>query len=122
MVLATLDTARALGASTFGLLQFRLVQDGAASDWSPLGVLVRLPSLRELRCREGRACELGGDDLFLLDAVSGDAAFDHAARVPEGYPGHLLSVPHAGAGRLLYIRLHDDPKVVSEATFPPGRS
>ncbi len=122
VVLATLDTARALGASTFGPLQFRLVQDGAASDWSPLGVLVRLPSLRELRCREGRACELGGDDLFLLDAVSGDAAFDHAARVPEGYPGHLLSVPHAGAGRLLYIRLHDDPKVVSEATFPPGRS
>ena len=121
VLLATLDTGRALGASTFGPLQLRLVQDGAASDWQPIGALVRLPSLRELKCREaGRGCELVGDDLFLLDAVSSDPAFDHAARVPEGFPGHVLPVPHAAAGHLLYIRLHDDPKVVSEATFPPA--
>ena len=112
-----------MGASTFGPLQFRLVEDGATSDWQPLGALVRLPSLRDLKCHEGagRPCELSGDDLFLLDAVSGDPAFDHVARVPEGFPGHVLSVPHAGAGRLLYIRLHDDPKVVSQAVFPPSR-
>ncbi len=121
VLLATLDTGHALGTSTFGPLQFRLVQDGAASDWRPLGALVRLPSLQALRCHEGgRACELSGDNLFLLDAVASDPEFDHVARVPEGFPGRTLSVPHAGAGRSLYIRLHDDPKVVSEATFPPG--
>ncbi len=121
VLLAALDTGRAFGASTFGPLQFRLVQDGAASDWRPLGALVRLPSLHQLKCHEGGACELSGDDLFLLDAVSGDAAFDHVARVPEGFPGHVLSVPHVAAGRMLYIRLHDDPKVVSEVVFTPGR-
>ncbi len=122
VLLATLDTGHALGTSTFGPLRFRLVQDGAASDWRPLGALVRLPSLQSLRCHEGgRVCELSGDNLFLLDAVASDPEFYHVARVPEGFPGRSLSVPHAGAGRSLYIRLHDDPKVVSEAVFPPGR-
>ena len=122
VVLAALDTSR-VGASTFGPLQFRLVQDGAPSDWRPLGALVRLPSLQALRCHEGggHACELSGDNLYLLDAVASDPDFYHAARVPEGFPGRTLSIPHASAGRLLYIRLHDDPKVVSEAVFPPGR-
>ena len=122
VVLATLDTGKALGASAFGPLQFRIVQDGAAGDWQPLTTLVRLPTLRELKCREGpgHACELKGDNLFLLDAVSGDRGFEHAARVPEGFPGHVLSVPHPAAGRLLYIRLHDDPRIVSQAAFPLG--
>ncbi len=122
VVLAALDTSQAFSASTFRPLQFRLVQDGAASDWRPLGVLVRLPSLHELKCHEaaGRVCELSGDDLFLLDAVSSDPTFEHAARLTEGFPGHVLAVPRGGPTRLLYIRLHDDPKVVSQAVFPPG--
>ena len=52
VVLATLDTGHAFGTSIFGPLQFRLVQDGAASDWQPLGALVRLPNLQTLKCHE----------------------------------------------------------------------
>ena len=121
VALASVDPAHAFGGSAFGPLQFRVVQAGGASDWRPLGVLVRLPSLRELKCHEpaaGRGCELSGDNLFLLDAVSGDPSFVHAVKVPEGFPGHSLAVPQPAPGRTLYIRLHDDPKVVSEAVFP----
>ena len=123
VALASVNPAHAFGGSAFGPLQFRVMQDGGASDWRPLGVLVRLPALRELKCREavGGRCELSGDNLFLLDAVSGDPGFTHPVKVPEGFPGHMLSVPAPAPGRTLYIRLHDDPKVVSEAVFPGAR-
>ena len=125
MVLATLDTGKAFGSSVFGPLRFRVVQDGGAGDWRPLGDLVRLPILNELQCREGAShgCDLSGDNLFLLDAVAGAPDFQDAVRVPEGFPGHSLVVPHPKAGRLIYLRLHDDPHVVNQAVFrTPGPS
>ncbi len=121
VVLATLDTAKAFGGSAFGPLRFRLVQDGVAGDWGPLGVLVRLPTLRDLQCREGvgHSCELSGDNLFLLDAVSGEPNFDNSVKVAEGFPGHRINVPHPKTGHVIYVRLHDDPHVVNQAVLHP---
>ena len=122
VAVATLDPAAAFGPSAFGPLRFRLLHDGAASDWRPLGVLVRRPALRRLDCPAGvdRPCELGGADLFLIDSVSRDAAFDHAVTVPEGFPGDSLAVPRPVGGRL-YLRLRDDPGVTSALVAGPAK-
>jgi hypothetical protein len=121
VALATLDTGKAFNASTFGALQFRLVQEGGAGDWHPLAVLVRLPELRELKCGGGpeQPCKLSGTSLFLIDSVSSDPAFEHAVKVPEGFPGQTLSVPHPRGGRL-YLKLRDNPQVINQAVFPTG--
>ncbi len=112
VLLATLDTGRDLGASAFGLLRYRIVEDGVAGDWQPLATLVRLPVIKGIACHgRGQPCDLSGADLFLIDALSADAAFEHAVEVPEGFTGDILSVPHPVGGRL-YLKLHDDPAVV----------
>ncbi|HEX4712979.1 hypothetical protein [Phenylobacterium sp.] len=120
VALATLDLGKAFNASTFGGLQFRVVTDEGASDWHPLAMLVRLPDLRALTCQPGRdqACLLTGSNLFLIDAVSGDGGFDNAVKVPAGFPGQTLSVPHPTSGRL-YVKLHDDPAPINQAIVPP---
>ena len=119
VVLATLDTGKAFNASTFGALQFRIVADGTAGDWQPLAALVRLPALRRLRCPSEAAlpCELTGSNLFLIDSLSGDPRFDHPVRVPEGFTGGVLQIPHPSASRL-YIKLRDDPSAVSTIDLP----
>lgn len=120
IALATLDTGKAFGPSVFGPLQFRIVDDGVAGDWQPLGTLVRLPVLRELTCETGRErCQLSGSDLFLIDQVAGDHAFDRAVQVPEGFPGYVMPVPRPAHGRL-YLKLHDDPGVINEVSIPGG--
>jgi hypothetical protein len=123
VAVATLDTAKAFNASAFGPLQFRIVQDGTPGDWRPLAVLVRLPALHELDCAHGASgpCELVGTNLFLIQSVAGDRAFDRAVKVPEGFPGHSLQVPHPKGGRL-YLRLHDAPDVVNYAAFQAARA
>jgi hypothetical protein len=119
IAMATLDTAKAFNASTFGALQFRIVEDGTAGDWQRLATLVRLPVLRHLKCPVGPAqrCELAGSDLFLIDSLSTDPGFDHPTKVPEGFTGAVLQVPRPSAGRL-YMKLHDDPSVVDSLAFP----
>jgi hypothetical protein len=119
VAVATLDTAAAFDASAAGPLRFRLVDGDDAGDWAPLATLVRLPSLTGLSCPVGAAepCQLTGSDLFLLDSVSNDAAFDHPVQVPDGFPGDTLAVPHPATGRL-FIRLRDDPSAVDPVTFP----
>jgi hypothetical protein len=121
VALAALDPAKALGASAFGALKFRLVQDGAQSDWQPLVKLVRLPVLRDLSCREGAKgpCQLSGSDLFLIDSVSDDAGFEHAVKAPEGFTGGTLPTPHPSAGKL-FVRFRDDPDVVGRLVWSPG--
>jgi hypothetical protein len=120
VALATLDPAKALGASAFGALKFRLVENGTESAWQPLVKLVRLPVLRDLRCRDAKApCELTGSDLFLIDSVSDDASFGHAVKAPEGFTGDTLPTPHPTGGRL-YVRLRDDPAVVGRLVVSPG--
>ena len=118
LLVATLDTAKAFGPSVYGPLRYRVVQDGAAGDWRPLATLVRLPKLHGLQCpaAAGAPCTLRGSELFLLDAVSNDPAMANATPVPQGFTGETVAAPRPMGGRL-YVRLHDDPGVVSEVAF-----
>jgi hypothetical protein len=118
VAVARFDPAAAFGPSAFGPLQFRVIEDGAAGDWQPLTTLVRLPVLKALECPSTPelACRLSGTDLFLVDAVSDDRRFSHPVRVPDGFPGRSLPVPHPIDGQL-YLKLRDDPAVVHLATL-----
>jgi len=130
VALATLDPAKAFGGSAFGPLKFRIVENGTAGDWQPLATLVRLPELHDLKCPAGadEQCRLSGSNLFLVDSVASDPAFDHPVEVPDGFPGYVLPVPHPEGGQL-YVKLRDDPSVVNRVTLaaenlppPPGQA
>lgn len=118
VAVATLDPAKAFGPSAFGPLQFRVLVNGVAGEWQPLATLVRLPILKDLKCPSTAelACKLSGSNLYLVDSVSADPQFNHAVRVPEGFPGYTLPVPHPADGHL-YVKLRDDPSVVNRATL-----
>ena len=118
VAVATLDPARALGPSSFGPLQFRVVSHDAVGDWQPLATLVRLPALNELKCPATRelACKLSGSGLFLVDSVSSTPQFDHPVQVPDGFPGYALPVPRPTDGQL-YVKLRDDPSVINATTL-----
>lgn len=122
VAVVTLDPARTLGPSAFGPLKYRLISEGVAGDWRPLAILVRLPQLKSLECPQSAedTCVLSGVNLFLLDAVSANAQFAPAVRIPDGFPGQSLQVPRPLAGQL-YVKLRDDPGVISVATVgvPP---
>jgi hypothetical protein len=115
VAIAAFSPSKALGVSAFGPIQFRFVNGPLVGDWQPLGTVVRLPDLQAFRCDAPpeRACRLHGNNLFLIDSVSNTASFSDAAKVPEGFTGASLSVPHNGSGRL-YIKLHDDPAVINQ--------
>jgi hypothetical protein len=115
---ATLDPAKAFGSSAFGPLQFRMLAKGGTGDWQPLATLVRLPVLTGLICPSTPelACKLSGSSLYLVASVSGNAQFDHPMRVPDGFPGFSLPVPHPTDGQL-YVKLRDDPSVVNLASL-----
>jgi hypothetical protein len=119
VAVATLDTGKAFNASTFGALRFRVVEGGTPGDWQPLTTLVRLPLLHRLICpeRPAQPCQLVGSNLFLIDSLSGEPGFEHAVKVPEGFTGSVLPVPHPSSGRL-YVKLRDDPSVVDWVSFP----
>jgi hypothetical protein len=119
VAIATLDTGKAFGSSAAGRLRYRIVEDGVAGDWQPLATLVRLPTLQELKCPPNpeRPCKLIGVDLFLLDALSVDPAFEHPVRIPDGFPGSVLTVPHPTDGRL-FVKLRDDPSAINPVAFP----
>jgi hypothetical protein len=119
-MLVTLDPLKSFGPSAFGPLRFRLVQsDGVTGDWQPLGVLVRLPLLKEVHCPKtpDNSCTLVGTNLFLLDAVAADPQFVKVMPVPEGFADSSLSVPHPDGTRL-YLKLRDNPTVINEAEVP----
>lgn len=118
VAVATLAPGKALGSSAFGPLRFRMLSNGVAGDWRPLATLVRLPVLTKLECpgSSGTACKLSGANLFLLDAVSGDSGFSEPVTVPEGFTGQALLVPRPAEGHL-YVKLRDDPSVISVATL-----
>jgi hypothetical protein len=108
-----LQPAKALGTSAYGQLRARVVRDKVAGEWEPLGMLVRLPEIRQLRCAEGAgACELTGDRLYLLASAAATEAFDAHVAIPEGFPGNAIQVPRPAAGTL-FIRLHDDPTAIA---------
>jgi hypothetical protein len=120
VAVATLDPLHAFGPSAFGPLQFRVTANGVAGEWQPLAMLVRLPLLRQIDCpaTPELACKLSGANLFLIDSFADDAGFAHAVRVPDGFPGSTLPVPHLTEGQL-YVRLRDDPTVLSTAKLTP---
>jgi hypothetical protein len=118
VAVATIDPAKAFGASAFGRLKFRVVASGVSGDWQPLATLVRLPALQTLQCpaTTDKACKLTGSNLFLVDSFSADPQFKDAVPVPEGFPGRALPVPHPGKSGL-YLKLRDDPSVINSATL-----
>ncbi len=99
-------------------MQFRVVAGGAVGNWRPLGTLVRLPVLRELKCPASAdlACKLTGSNLFLVESVSSDAKFEHPVQVPDGFPGYALPVPHPVNGPL-YVKLRDNPSVINPTSL-----
>jgi hypothetical protein len=125
VAVATLEPAAVLGPSAFGPLKFRLVQRGAIGDWQSLATLVRLPGALEVSCAdranagEADACVLRGRDLFLLEAVGRESRMRDARSVADGFPGRELAVPHPLRDRL-FVRLRDDPAVVSVMRIAPA--
>jgi hypothetical protein len=118
VAVATLNPAKAFGTSTFGPLQFRVVNKGIAGDWLPLGNLVRLPVLKDLTCPSTPelACKLSGSNLYLVDSVANDSAFTHPVQVPDGFLGSALPVPHPTDGPL-YVKLRDNPAAINSTTL-----
>lgn len=120
-VLVELEPLKTFGRSCFGALHFRPVSaDGRKGDWQPLAILVRVPFLTELHCPKNsdKQCSLSGSNLFLIDSVASDAEFSNRVEVPVGFMNSTLNVPRP-AEELLYIKLRDDPSIVSIAN-PPG--
>jgi hypothetical protein len=118
VAVATLNPAKLFGGAAFGPLQFRVNSKGVAGDWQPLANLVRLPMLKDLKCPVTLelACKLSGSNLFLIDSVSNDPQFTHPVKVPDGFLGSALPVPHPKSGTL-YVKLRDDPSVVNATSL-----
>lgn len=119
-VLAVLDPAKAFGPSAFGPLRFRPVTgEGVNGDWQPLTNLVRLPSLKEVRCPASptKPCTLTGENLFLIDSIANNQQFTHPVTVPMGFAGNTLQVPRP-VGTTLFLKLRDDPKAIDLVGLP----
>jgi hypothetical protein len=119
-VMAVLDPAKSFGPSAFGALRFRPVStDGTNGKWLPLVRLVRIPTLKEIRCPDApdQPCQLTGTNLFLIDSVASDAQFTHNISVPLGFADSTLTVPRPN-GTLLYLKLRDDPSTVNTVVLP----
>ena len=135
-IFAVLDPMKLLGPSAFGPLKFRAIGvDGSEGDWQSLINLVRIPELRGIRCaaatrgdKEAEAngspektvekeCNLSGDKLFLIDAVSAEPDFSNPVTVPDGFVEEALAVP-SPKNKTLYIKLRDDPATVNTAVLP----
>jgi hypothetical protein len=119
-VLAMLDPLKSFGPSAFGSLHFRAVDaSGTKGDWEPLANLVRIPSLKEVRCPDSpdKQCTLSGTSLFLIESIASDSQFKHEVPVPLGFADQAITVPRPN-GTLLYIKLRDDPSAVNKAALP----
>ncbi|MGO9796339.1 MAG: hypothetical protein ACLPLZ_09625 [Terracidiphilus sp.] len=117
---ANLEPLARFGSSAFGPVRVRAVSaDGATGDWVPLGMLVRIPGFKELRCSRATAkpCLLSGTDLFLATSFSASATFDNPVSVPPGFTGTEMLVPHPVKG-ILYLKLRDDPASQETLTLP----
>lgn len=117
---ALLDPLKNFGLSAFGPLRFRPVDaNGMEGDWQPLVNLVRLPSLKEVRCPDNpeRPCTLDGTDLFLIESASAKPEFTDAVTVTLPFAGPTLPVPRPKDG-VLYVKLRDDPTNVNSVSVP----
>jgi hypothetical protein len=118
VAVATLNPSKAFGGAAFGPLQFRVSAKGVAGDWQPLANLVRLPMIKALKCpaTPELACKLSGSNLFLIDSISDDPQFARPVKVPDGFLGSALPVPHPKGGSL-YVKLRDNPSVINATTL-----
>ncbi len=121
-LLATLDPLKAFGTSAFGPLRLRAVApDGTTGDWLPLATLVRLPTLKDLRCPADatQPCTLSGSSLYLVDSIATDPAFTDPHHRPRGLRRQHPHPPpprHPKTG--FYLRLRDDPTATNSVTLP----
>jgi len=118
--MGSIEPLRRFGASAFGPVRVRAVSaHGVAGEWIPLGTLVRLPALKELRCPHvaAKPCTLVGSNLFLASAFAASLDFANPVEVPMEFTDAQLSVPHP-AGGVLYMKLRDDPSVTQTVTLP----
>jgi hypothetical protein len=58
-----------------------------------------------------------GDKLFLINAVGTDPDFANAVTVPDGFLEASLAIPPP-KGKMLYLKLRDDPSAVNTAVVP----
>lgn len=119
-VLAQFNPSKSFRSSAFGKLQFRPVDpDGRNGDWHPLATLVRVPVLTDVHCTSGSdsQCVLIGSNLFLIDSIATKEDFSDGVSVALGITTTTVPVPHPTEA-LLYLKLRDDPNVVSTATLP----
>ena len=117
--MASFDPLKSFGPSVFGPLRFRAIEGTARGDWQPLVTVVRLPTLKEVRCPESpdKQCTLYGTNLFLIGSVASDPEFNRSVPVPEGFAESTLSVPRPD-GTLLYLKLRDNPAAVNPVPLP----
>ena len=116
----TVEPLARFGSSAFGPLRARAISaDGVAGDWMPLGTLVRLPGLKDLRCPRStlKPCILTGSNLFLVDSIASAQDFGNATEVPPDFTGAQFTVPHP-VGGILYLKLRDDPATVQTINLP----
>ena len=118
--LGSVEPLARFGSSAFGPLRARAISaNGVAGDWMPLGTLVRLPGLKDLRCPHStlKPCILTGTNLFLVDSISSTEDFGNATEIPPDFTGAQFTVPHPVAG-ILYLKLRDDPSTVQTINLP----
>lgn len=118
--LGSVEPLARFGSSAFGPLRARAISaDGVAGDWMPLGTLVRLPGLKDLRCPRStlKPCILTGSNLFLVDSIASAQDFGNATEVPPDFTGSQFTVPHP-VGGILYLKLRDDPATVQTINLP----
>lgn len=119
-VIASFIPAQLLGASTFGRLEFRVIDGrGVAGAWQTLPKVVRLPQLKEIRCPLdlSRSCTLTGDHLYLLSEISADPAMKHAIKIPGGFTGASVTIPRP-SGSTIFVKLRDDPDTADPVLLP----
>jgi hypothetical protein len=107
------------GSSAFGPVHIRVLSaEGEAGDWLPLGILVRVPGFKELRCPRAvaRPCTLRGSNLFLAASFSATSDFENPVDIPPDFTGTQTTVPHPTNGTL-YLKLRDDPATVQTLTM-----
>ena len=131
--IATLDPQKAFGDSAFGKLQMRPVAgDGTTGDWSPLGILVRVPQITGILCAANApaasgttaaaaapataaasTCTVQGSRLFLVQSFSAAQDFSKPADVPTGFSDASFTAPAPADGSTLYLKLRDDPSSIA---------
>lgn len=107
--------ADALGPTGYGALRFRVVGDDAATAWTTLGTIVRLPEIRTVTCATAKACKLVGSRLFLIAKLGATAGVETGRDVPDGFVGAEVATAAGPDGRI-FLRLRDAPAAVATVT------